>query len=139
MLLAKRNGSATGTVLIPVASEFHEGTIVYFLEHLREAGISVSLVSLSNRLIRGYHGMVIKADFSLGQIPLHSDHKLLILPGGKACASALLADPRIHQLIDETLDNRGLVAAMPEMEVMLEQSNLISGSREKTWPPLPTS
>jgi putative intracellular protease/amidase len=126
MLMVKRNGAAISTVLILVARDFREGTIVYLLERLRQAGISVSLVSLSGRLVKGYHGMEIRPDLSLGQLPLTTDHKLLILPDGQACVAALLADPRVLQLIDDTLLNQGLVAAMPEAELMLEQLGLVT-------------
>lgn len=126
MLMAKRNGAVISTVFILVARDFREGTIVYLLERLRRAGISVSLVGLSDRLIKGYHGMEIRPDLSLGQLPPTSDHELLILPDGQACVAALLADPRVVQLIDDTLLNQGLVAAMPEAEVMLEQLGLVT-------------
>jgi putative intracellular protease/amidase len=126
MLMVRRNGATNRTVLILVARDFREGTIVYLLERLRQAGISVSLVSLSDRLVKGYHGMAIRPDLSLEQLPQDPCHRLLILPDGRACVSALLADPRVHQLIEETLHSHGLVAAMPEAEVMLERLGLVT-------------
>jgi putative intracellular protease/amidase len=133
MIRAKRNGAARDAALILLAQDFREGTTVFCLERLRQAGISVSLVGLSARLIRGYHGMAVKPDFSIEQLPGAVNYRLVIIPEGKACVSALLADPRVHQLIETTLHNRGLVAVMPDAEVMLEQSGLVTSSTASSF------
>ncbi len=126
MLTTNQNGRGSNAALILLAPNFIEGNIVFCLEQLRQAGIPVSLVGLSAGLIKGYHGMIVKPDYSLGQLSTIHGHKLVLLPDGKACIAALFADPRVHQLIKTTLKNNGLVAAMPDAEVMLEKSNLIS-------------
>jgi 4-methyl-5(b-hydroxyethyl)-thiazole monophosphate biosynthesis len=126
VLQERRNGAAHNGVLILLAKGFQEGTTVYCLERLRQAGISVSLVGMSARNIKGYHGVTLRPDLSMEQLPDVSSYRLIILPAGKACVSALFADPRVHQLIEMTLHNRGLVAAMPDAEVMLELSGFVT-------------
>lgn len=126
MIPRKRNGNGHGSALILLAADFREGRTVYCVERLRQAGISVSLVGLSAGLITGYHGMTLRPDVTLSQLPEAMNHKLVLIPDGKECISALFADPRVHQLIETTLENQGLVAAMPEAEAMLEQASLVT-------------
>jgi len=134
MISTKQNGTVSHKALILLAPDFREGTIVYCLERLRQAGVAVSLVGLSARMVKGLHGMVVRPDFSLGELISKmdtqssgcADHPLIIIPGGNACISALFADPRVHQLIQSALQKEGLVAAMPEAEKMLEQTQLLT-------------
>jgi hypothetical protein len=90
-------------------------------------------VGLSARLIRGYHGMTVRPDVTLGQLTGTADHKLVLIPDGKECVSALFADPRVHQLIENTLKTQGVVAAMPEAETMLERSGLVTSSTASSF------
>ena len=122
----KRSGTVGSSALILLAPEFKEGRTVYCLERLREAGISVSMIGLSAGLISGYHGMTVRPDFTLSQMPDCVSHKVVLIPDGKACVSALFADPRIHRLIKATLAGHGIVAAMPEAESMLERAGLVT-------------
>ncbi len=109
----------SGKVIILVASGFEEGATIYCLDRLREAGIPVSLVSVSAGLISGSHGVAVRPDCTLGQLTMSPPPKIVLIPDGKKSVSALLADPRVHRLLAATIENDGTIAAMPAAAAML--------------------
>jgi putative intracellular protease/amidase len=114
--------SASNRVVIILAHGFAEGETIWCLDRLREAGLPVSLVSLSAGLLNGQHGLAVRPDYSLDQLPLAAGPpRLVIAPGGRQCITSLLADPRVHQLFDATLNNKGFVAGMGTAEPLLNQ------------------
>jgi putative intracellular protease/amidase len=94
-----------------VAAGFDEEAVTACLTHLRAAGVESSLVSLAAGLVEGEHGLVMRPDRSLENELTLSPPRLLILIGGPACATALMADPRVHQLISNTVQAEGRIAA----------------------------
>lgn len=104
------HGSTSDKIFILLAPGFEESTVVFCLEQMREAGLSVSLVSLSTGLVSGLHGLVLRPDYSLDQLPTGFFPRLIIVPGGRQCTSSLIADPRVHKLLETTWSNEGFVA-----------------------------
>lgn len=119
-----QSSSLNNKVLILLAPGFEEITTVYLLTHMREAGLSVSLISLTAGLVTGHHGLAVRPDYSLEQLNTKPPSQLLIVPGGRECTSALVTDPRVHQLIDTTLNNNGYVAATLTAEAFLTQMGI---------------
>lgn len=106
-------------VLLLIAPGFEEGPVTYCIENMRQAGLAILLIGLSPSLIRSQHGMAVRPDALLGQLPPVMDHRLVIIPGGVQCASALLAEPRVHRLIEETVARGGYLAAtMTAQEIL---------------------
>ena len=99
-------------ILILLATGFEETPVVYCVDHMREAGLPISLVGLSTGLIKGLHGLMVRPDISLDQIPPGTIYQGVIVPGGQQCVSSLLTDPRVHQIFEATLQNDGFIAAM---------------------------
>lgn len=117
-------------VLILLASGFEEVPVVYCLGQMREAGIGVALVGLSGGPVGSTHGLVVKPDCSLEQVPQTVPYKLIILPGDKECVSALVADPRVHRLMSQTVGNDGYVGVMPVAETVLRTGGFITPNNE---------
>jgi putative intracellular protease/amidase len=91
--------SPINRVFILSAPGFEEASTIYCLERMRRASLHVLLVSLSAGLVTGQHGITVCPDLTLDQIDLNEPVKLVIIAGGRQCASSLLADPRIHRLL----------------------------------------
>ena len=111
---------------ILVSDGFDEPAVVECLCRVREQGASANLVGLYSGLLSGYHGLMIRPDFSLTQ--LEQQHQTLgtqiaIILNGRTNLTALLTDPRVHRLVEQTLNNEGFVAVM---------------STNSEWPVLPT-
>jgi putative intracellular protease/amidase len=105
--------------LILIAPGFEEEAVVCCLSRLREAGIAVSLVGLSASLVRGEHGLAVRPDTSLERLLNSAPPWLVLVPGGAACASALMADPRVHQLLAATASQGGQIAATFNVQSIL--------------------
>lgn len=117
------NGSVA-KVLILVAPGFEERGVVYTLVTLREAGLPVSLVSLSSGLISGLHGLTIRPDYTMEQVVPDMPGRMVIIPDGQQCVSSLLADPRVHRLMDATVHREGYVATMLVAGQLLAQAGI---------------
>lgn len=123
-MLRKNVSNGGKKIAIIIAPSFDEGPVVYCLDRLREAGISVSLISLSAGLITGAHGLSVRADYSLDR---HDDtvvFRLLVLPGSTACSRTILNDPRIHKLLVKTWESGGYVAAMGTAAAVMNESRM---------------
>lgn len=118
------NTFSKNKVLILLAPGFEESVTVYCMEQMREASLQVSLVGLSNGLIRGIHGLSIQPDISLDQLEPSGQVKLVVIPGGRKCTSSLLADPRVFQLLKITIASNGIVAATSNAASILKQTGL---------------
>lgn len=108
-------------VFVLLAPGFEEGPAIYCLDRMREKGLPVSLVSLSAGLVNGLHGVAVRPDYTLDQLLPGTPCRLVIVPGGRQCVASLIADPRVHQLFDATLENEGFLAAMDSAEPLLAQ------------------
>lgn len=95
---------------ILIAPDFEEEPVVHCLSQWREAGVSASLVGLSAQPVGSAHGLVVRPDVSLERSLTAPSPQLVLIAGGTACASALLADPRVHRVLGATLNAGGAVA-----------------------------
>ena len=128
--MVSHQASSQNQTLILIAPGFREESVVQCLSQMREAGLAVSLVGLSAGLIRSLHGVVMLPDCSLEQLSPLGSPQLVIVPGGKQSVSALLADPRVHKLLDDTLENGGFVAATTTAQIVLAEANYPKSGRE---------
>ncbi len=108
---ATHNTASPGRVVILVAPDFEEAPLVHCLSQMRGGGLTVLLVSAVAGLISSRYGLTIRPDVLIDQVLLAAPPRLVIVSGGRACALALMADPRIHQLIDTALSSGGYIAA----------------------------
>lgn len=101
-------------VIILIAPYFDEESVVACLSELRQQGIPVSLMGVTSGLIGSEYGLTLKPDTSLlVSAKLVSRRKqMLVISGGTECATAILSDPRSHQLIQGILQTDGYVAAL---------------------------
>ncbi|MEZ4645483.1 MAG: DJ-1/PfpI family protein [Chloroflexota bacterium] len=112
------------TIVALLAPGFEEGSIIYCTDRLRDAGFRVSLVGLSAGIMNGIHGIAIQPDYSLEQLPAESIIALVVVPGGRLCASALFADPRVHRLLARVESQQGKVAVLSSGERPLTPAGL---------------
>lgn len=122
------SGTLSNRVLILLAPGFEERGTIYLLDHMREEGLPVSLVSLTAGLVTGLHGLTVRPDYSLDQLMTKGPYQLIIVPGGRQCTSSLVTDPRVHQLLDATLKSDGFVAATVTAEPILTQAGVPAAS-----------
>lgn len=115
-------------VFILIAPDFDEQAVVECLCMLRSEGIATSLVSISNRLVTGAHGLTIKPDLLLTQLEqkqrtTNLRRYTLIISGGQTMSTALQIDPRITYLIEEAFAADGAVVFMGAVPDGVEHLN----------------
>ncbi|PIE80598.1 MAG: hypothetical protein CSA11_07575 [Chloroflexi bacterium] len=115
-------------VIVLLAPGFEEGSAIYCLDRLREAGVPVSLVGVSAGLISGAHGVSVRPDCTLGQVMDVPSPKIVFIPDGSISVSTLLADPRVHRLLAATVKNDGAIAALPAAASMLDGMEVEGGT-----------
>ena len=111
-------------VCILIADGFEEKLVVTCLSHMREAGIAVLLVGLIPGLVESHCGLKVRSDISIDRLPDFGKLQLVLVPGGRRCASTLVSDPRTHRLIEATLEQGGFVAAAPEAHMALAKTGI---------------
>jgi putative intracellular protease/amidase len=112
-------------VFILIAPGFEEASTVSCLEQMRQASLPVSLVALSARLVTGWHGLSVQPDLTLDQVNVNEPCKMVVLPGGQMCATALLTDPRVHRLLNTVIAQDGVVGVMKTAVPVVKQSGLL--------------
>ncbi len=105
----QRQNSDTAVLL---AAGFDEETVVTLLCQLRDAGLPVSLISLSAQPLTGTYGVTLCPDEILTDLPKETYFRLIVIPGNGRCAQSLLISPRFHRLLQNTLAEDGHVAVL---------------------------
>lgn len=121
----KNKLNSVKNILVLLAPGFEEGSAIYCVDQLRERGLPVSLVSLSNELVHSNHGVFIKPDLTLDEASEMEDKLgLVIIPGGSSSTTSLMTDPRIHRLLNNLKRQSGFMAAMETAVPILHQFKL---------------
>jgi putative intracellular protease/amidase len=115
-------------VLVLIAPGFEEATTIRCLDQMRQACLQVSLVALSAGLVTGWHGLSVQSDLTLDQVNANEPCKMVVLPGGQMCATALLTDPRVHRLLNTVIAQDGVVAVLKTAVPLITQSGLLPSS-----------
>lgn len=99
------------------------------IRQLREKGQAVLIVGQTAGFVRDINGIIVRPEKSLNEITSGPAGRLLLLPGGKAFLSALLTDPRVHNLINSIINNQGFIV-VPENALQLLMD--MEGNQELT-------
>lgn len=102
--------------VVLIADGFREVEAISVLSALRGAGIYAKSVGLTNGLIRGARGILVRPDLTLAYLPSLLDAmriSLVVLPGGDRSLSRLEHDPRVHRLIRDVAVSDGWIATTP--------------------------
>ena len=114
---------AEESVLVLLAPGFEESQVVHYTSTLRKNKIPVSVVGLSSRHVNGTYGLAIQPDYSLNQLPSNKNYRLILITGGYNYLASLMADPRVHKLLDNTLQHDGYIAADETAESIIPYTN----------------
>ena len=114
--------SSDNSVLVLLAPGFAEGQVVHYTSSLRKNQVPVSIVGLSRQHVSGMNGLAFQPDYSLNQLPSDKNPLLVLIAGGYQYLASLMADPRVHTLLGNTL-KKGYVAADETAESLIPFTN----------------
>lgn len=115
MGFAKVSRDQPPQAFILLAPGFDEEWMVLAFCGLRQATVSVQIIGLTQGLMVGKYGLQVRPDLPLAHYRrgvAEDPALLLVIPGGRPCATALLSDPRVHTLLKQTLASGGYLAAL---------------------------
>lgn len=113
-------------VLILIAPSFQEEVFSITIQ-IRQAGVKVSLVGLTAGLIHSLHGIAIQPDYTLSEID-SAENCTLIITGDAQCTTALLSDPRVHQLIHRVHEQNNLITSLrPAQNLVCQSFQILCG------------
>lgn len=109
-------------VLVLVADGFREIAVLPCVASLRDAGVHTLLVGLKGSSVTGSQGIAVTADTLLGEMVAEETETMVVIPGGPRCTRALLTDPRVHQLLADTMAHGGEVAVLAGAERLVDEA-----------------
>ena len=120
-------------IALLLAPGFEEVEAITPADFLRRAGIDVKLVALQGTEVEGAHGISVKADLALDQLP--RDPNGLILPGGMPGAENLANSGRVIELIRRQNKAGKMIAAIcASPAVVLTKADVLAGKRVTCYP-----
>lgn len=122
--MAKVRKKPLPTLLVLLAHGFDALFVTEMTTLARRAGQTVSLVGLTAGPLVSDNGLKFCPDRMLEQVPVE-ENAVILFPGGKACVTALLRDPRILRFCQEARRHHGgQVVTVPSMQPLLENAGL---------------
>lgn len=121
-------------VLVPLAQGCEELEAVTIIDLLVRGGVEVVTVSLDEKLvITASRGVQLVAQKTLASIANES-FDMVVLPGGLPGADFLQQDVRIITLLQKTVAEGGLVAAICAAPQVLVTAGLLDGKQATSYP-----
>lgn len=102
-----------GCALLLLVDGYNEVEAVTILTQLRQAGVCIKSVGLTNGLAGGAHGVWLMPDLTLADLDRLNPSEsvpLVILPLGGQGLGRLEADPRVHKLLHRVIAQGGRIA-----------------------------
>jgi protease I len=113
--------------LIISADNFEDSELLVPYYRLKEAGIEVTVASLSHGAITGKHGYEVAVDKTLDEVN-PDDYAILVLPGGKAPAT-VRKEPKALEIARRFFAHGKPVAAICHGPQLLISAGLLKGRR----------
>ena len=104
---------------------FEEGDNIFCLDRMRNMGLPAVSISVPTGLIRGLHGISIRADYSIDQIS-PQQVSMVVISGGEKHLSGLLLDPRVKRFIQHAAETEPFYVAWLASNLKPDQFNWIS-------------
>ena len=120
-------------IAVFLAEGFEEGEALFVVDVLRRAGFECNLVSINEQMVKGSHGIEVKADKIISDEIKGYD--MIVLPGGLPGATNLRDDERVIELVkyfDKVPEK--FVAAICAAPMVLEKAGIIKGRRVTSYP-----
>ena len=120
-------------VYILLGNGFEEIEAVAPCDLLRRAGVEVRTVGLNGPVIRGSHGIEVRADCSLDEVDFDA-MELLMLPGGLRGVQSILACPEALALTRRAWEAGRFVAAICAAPTILAKLGITDGRPAVCYP-----
>jgi len=125
------------SVLVLLAPGCEEMEAVILIDTLRRGGITVCAAGLEPGVLTASRGVKLEPDLPLDQVPAPKDFDVLALPGGLPGTEALLADPRVRDLLRAYASSPSKrIAAICAAPMVLDACGLLENKSFTCYPSL---
>ena len=101
---------------------------------LRRAGITIDMLSISNKLtVTGSHGIEFKADKLISDVESY-DYDGMVLPGGMPGTTNLEANTLVQQYLTKMFGEGKLIAAICAAPSILGKNGIANGKKATSYP-----
>lgn len=122
------------TVLVPLAQGCEELEAVTIIDLLVRGGVKVITASLDNeKIITASRGVQLVANRSLDELA-GQKFDMVVLPGGLPGADYLNADERVIKLLQQTVEEGGVSAAICAAPKVLVTAGLLDNKQATSYP-----
>ncbi len=120
-------------VCVLLANGFEEIEAVTIIDVLRRAGIEASVLGVTDRSVRGSHGITVNADGLLAE-GADQAWDMVVLPGGMPGSANLRDDAAVQDLLKRQAERGGKLAAICAAPIALAAAGVLSGRRATSYP-----
>ena len=121
-------------VSIMLADGFEEIEALTVVDILRRSNIECDMISIKDEMVKGSHGIYVKADKIISNIN-RNDYTMIVLPGGLPGATNLENCRILIDWIKEFADNpKKYIAAICAAPQVLAKADIIRGKKVTSYP-----
>ncbi len=119
-------------IYVLLADGFEEIEAIEPIDIMRRAGLMVTTAGVNGQLVKGAHGVTVKADILIEGV-IKTDMELLMLPGGPGHVS-LDENENVQELIDYANENDLYIAAICASPSIIGRKGLLKGKKATCFP-----
>lgn len=119
-------------VAVLLADGFEEMEAIAVIDILRRADIPLTTLALTNKAVKGSHGIVVQAD-DLLENAAGKSYGMVVLPGGPGVEN-LKKDSRVASLLEQQLSQKKLVGAICAAPTVLAGLGMLKGKTVTGYP-----
>ncbi|MBN1130470.1 MAG: DJ-1/PfpI family protein [Chitinispirillaceae bacterium] len=119
-------------IITILAPGFEETEAITYIDLLRRAKISITLLGLNAREVKGSHDVTLIADAVISDFTGRQDG--IILPGGMPGSRNLAESPRVLELVRETHERGQLCAAICAAPLVFGKAGILQGVKATCYP-----
>ncbi len=120
-------------VYVFLAEGFEEIEALTPIDMLRRAGIEVSAVGISGEMIKGSHGITVRADLRPEDVIAESA-EACVLPGGMPGTLNLMNSPMLSEILDRCERAGTRIAAICAAPMILGRRGMLRGKKAVCYP-----
>lgn len=121
-------------VAVLLANGFEEGEALVVVDIMRRAGIECDMVSIEDEMVKGSHGIEVKANKIITDINKDS-YDMIVLPGGLPGADNLRDCEEVINWVKEfSINSKKYVAAICAAPQVLAKAGVVDGKKVTSYP-----
>ena len=121
-------------VYVFLADGFEEIEALATVDILRRSKIEVLTVSVSEKTVKGAHGINIEADITKEEFDINKPFDCVMLPGGMPGTKNLDKSPLVKEILNKSAEENKFIAAICAAPLILGKMGILRGKNAVCYP-----